>query len=96
MGHAYNFREERAGAEGPKGPGPKVLSHLKVVKGKNGGHVVTHVFEYNPGPGASHPDEEYPFGAGEGAKVLAHIAKHVGIKASGAAAEPRAGGNALE
>jgi hypothetical protein len=94
MANAYNFREARPVDPKPKGMGPKILRHLKVEKGTAGGHVVTHEFEYNPGPGANHPDETYPFGAGDGAAALAHIAKHAGIKV--AAAPPAAPGNALE
>jgi hypothetical protein len=92
MAHLYNFRER---APKPEGMGPKILRHLKVAKAKNGGHIVTHEFEYNHGPGPSHPDEENVFGAGEGAKVLAHIAKHLGIQQGAAAPAPKAG-NALE
>jgi hypothetical protein len=76
--------------------GPKVLRHLQVAKGTAGGHVVTHDYEYNHGPGPSHPDETFPFGEGQGAQVLAHIAKHMGIKQTAAAAPPPAPeGNAL-
>jgi hypothetical protein len=96
MANSYNFREK---PPAPTGMGPKILRHLKVEKGTAGGHVVTHVFEYNHGPGRDHPDEAYPFGDGQGAEVLAHIAKHLGIKAAAAPAKmakPPAGGNALE
>jgi hypothetical protein len=99
MGHAYNFRD----SEGPKGTkmpsaGPKTLRRLEVTPGKNGGHSVNHVFNYNPGPGPSHPDEEHIFGASEGPKLMAHLQKHLGIKAPAPPPVPAAGpsANALE
>lgn len=97
MGHGYNFRETEASPapKGVKAMGPKVLADLSVKKGTAGGHVVKHSFEYNRGPRPSHPDETFPFGEGQGQAVLAHIAKHLGIKTAAAPATPVAGGNSL-
>jgi hypothetical protein len=99
MGHAYNFRE----SEEPKGTkmpamGPKVLRHIEIRPGKTGGHLVRHVFAYSTGPGPSHPDEEHVFGASEGPKLMAHLQKHLGIKAPAPPPVPAAGPspNALE
>ena len=97
MGYGYNFRETEASPapKGVKSMGPKVLDELRVKKGTAGGHVVKHSFEYNKGPGPSHPDETFPFGEGQGPAVLAHIAKHLGIKGAAAAPPAPAGGNSL-
>jgi hypothetical protein len=101
MAHAYNFRTQSAveSAPKPKVGGSKKLRYLKVEPGTAGGHVVTHAHEYG-GPGPEHPDETFPFGAGQGAEVMAHIAKAMGIKHALSApkppAPPAAGKNALE
>ena len=97
MGHGYNFREKTESA-GPKGMGAKTLRRLEITPGKNGGHSVNHVFNYNAGPGPSHSAEEHIFGASEGPALVAHIVKHLGIKGTRApaVAAPPTGGNTLE
>ena len=87
MGHAYNFRAETA----PAKTGTKVLRDIRVSKAKSGGHIAAHEFE-------DAPPEEHVFGAQEGPKLLAHLTKHLGIKAPAAPAVPSAqpGANALE
>jgi hypothetical protein len=89
MGHAYNFRAEGAPPKPPK-TGAKLLD-IAVKKAKSGGHIATHEFE-----GAA--PEEHVFGAGEGPKLMAHLAKHLGIKAPAAPPVPsgQPGANALE
>jgi hypothetical protein len=69
---AYDFRAPNKGK-----PQPKKLRNLSVEEAENGGHIVEHHFENN-GP-AYHDPEQFVFGSGEGDKVLAHIAKHMGI-----------------
>lgn len=88
MGNGYNFRDETA-TPAPKGAGKKTLQAIRVIKGTAGGHIASHEFAPNPG-GPSVPDEPHPFGASEGPKLLAHLSKHLGIKAptAGAGAAP--------
>lgn len=100
MGHAYNFRETAPGPKVGTKPGPKVMKELVASRAANGGHVITHRF-HNDGPGPYIEPEDHVFGQDQGAEALAHIAKHLGIKAAAAppaaaAASPAAGGgNAL-
>lgn len=99
MGQGYNFRDTVASPapKGVKSLGPKVLEELSVKKGTAGGHVVKHEYQYNRGPGPSHPSETFPFGEGQGQAVMAHIAKHLGIKGAAAPAATAipASGNTL-
>ena len=54
---------------------PKILSHMEIKEGEDGGHIVSHHFEHY-----DHPAEHYPFGEGEGREMLTHVAKHMGVK----------------
>lgn len=88
------MREARSPAR-PKGR--KALHHIEVHHGKNGGHVVKHVFEmkFKDGDGAYGPapePEEHVFGASEGKEALAHIQKHAKIHATEPEEEERATG----
>ena len=58
---------------------PKVLHSIEVKHAENGGHILSHRFD-NSGPGYGyHETEDHAFGAEEGDKVIAHIAKHMGL-----------------
>jgi hypothetical protein len=59
----------------------KVLSHLEIHEGEDGGHVVKHNFTHY-----EHAPEEHVFGKGEGPELLAHVAKHMNIPAGGESA----------
>ena len=91
MGHAYNFRAETAPGKMPKA-GPKVLRQMTITPGKSGGASVQHIFK------GDQLDEEHIFGASEGPKLMAHLAKHLGVKAPAAPPIPAAGpsANSLE
>jgi hypothetical protein len=60
-------------------PAKKILAALNIRLGADGGHIIQHQFS-NSGAGPYHESDEYPFSKAEGAKALAHIAKHMGIK----------------
>lgn len=59
----------------------KVLSHIEIHEGENGGHVVKHSFTHY-----EHAPEEHVFGKGQGPELLAHVAKHMNIPAKGESA----------
>jgi hypothetical protein len=52
--------------------------HIKKVKGPNGGHLVMHHFA--PSETAYHKPQEHMFGKDEGSDLMAHLAKHLGVK----------------
>jgi hypothetical protein len=54
---------------------PKVLEHIRVSEAENGGHVLEHHHT-----SYDHPPETHVFGADEGTKLVAHLAKHAHIK----------------
>jgi hypothetical protein len=56
--------------------GKKELSHMRISEAENGGHLVEHHFE------SAHEPEQHVFGAADGAKLLAHVAKHMNVKAA--------------
>ena len=60
----------------------KTLSHLRVMKGANGGHIVEHHFT-----SGMHEPEQHPFSDGQGKAMLAHVAKHMGVAEPEAAEE---------
>jgi hypothetical protein len=53
------------------------LHHLRVHKTTNG-HRIEH-YHHRDGIEGVNPQEEHTFGPGQGAEVLAHIAKHMDI-----------------
>lgn len=53
----------------------KVLEHIRVTEAENGGHTLEHHHT-----SYDHPPEMHVFGADEGAKLVAHLAKHAHIK----------------
>ena len=77
MAQAYNWKQHQGGK--------RKLSHLEVRKAKNGGHIVRHHFA-----NFEHEPEEHTFGADEGEAMIAHVSKHMGVKAEAKeeAAEP--------
>jgi hypothetical protein len=67
-------------ARGERHSKPKVLHHIEVHKGENGGHLITHHFDNGlPGEGYHEP-EMHPFGKDEGTAALSHIATTMEIK----------------
>lgn len=64
---------EARGARGRKAK--KVLHHIEIHHAENGGHIVTHHHE-----SFEHPPEPHVFGEGEGHKMLAHVAEHMGVE----------------
>ena len=72
---AHNFRERDQ-------PRKKVLESVEVKRSANGGFIARHRFD-NSGPGSGYHDpEENTFDSGH--EMLAHLAKHMGIKAPAA------------
>lgn len=69
-------REERK-------PKKAKLSRMEITRAKNGGHVVRHNFANGPEMGSYMEPTEHVFGKGEGAKLLAHLKRHLGIKDAG-------------
>jgi hypothetical protein len=53
---------------------PKVLEHVRVYPGEEGGHIIEHHFS-----SYEHPPERYPFGQNEGNEAVAHLAEHMKI-----------------
>ena len=56
----------------------KELDHITIKNAENGGHVISHHFSHDGGP--YHEPEEHVFGKGEGKAMMAHVAKHAGVK----------------
>lgn len=61
-------------------PSKPKLRSIEIEKAENGGHVVNHRFVNSGGPGYHEP-EAHVFGESEGAKLMAHLKEHLGIKA---------------
>lgn len=53
----------------------KVLSHIEVHEGENGGHTVKHIHT-----SYEHPPEDHVFGAGQGGEMLAHVGKTMNVE----------------
>jgi hypothetical protein len=53
---------------------PKEFRQMILKHGENGGHIATHEFT-----SYEHEPEHHVFGKHEGAALLAHVAKHMGI-----------------
>ena len=64
--------------------GRKALEHLEVHPVLGGGHMIKHVYS-----GYGHEPKEYKFKPSEGAKALAHVARHAGLPPGGGASEPQ-------
>ena len=56
----------------------KELHHIEIHHAENGGHIVQH--HYSSEGGAYHEPEHHAFGEGEGHKMLAHVAEHMGVE----------------
>ena len=65
---------EMVEAKAEKKRARKHLDHIRISKAKNGGHVIEHHHD-----SMEHPPETHVFGPDEGDKLLAHVAKHMGI-----------------
>lgn len=78
---AHEIREAKA----QKRRSPKRLSRMEIEPAKGGGAIVTHRYERSGGDGypSYAPDEKHVFGPGDGKKMIAHVAKHAGIKQDG-------------
>jgi hypothetical protein len=66
------------------------MDHMRITPAENGGHTVEHHYKAMPsgksGAFMEHKEPEtHVFGAGEGAKMLGHLKKHLGIGAAPAA-----------
>lgn len=77
-----------------KAKGKHELEHMRITLIQNGGHIVRHEFKRTMahsrtnGMGYDRPeDEEHVFGKGERGKLMAHIAKHLGVKGGDGARE---------
>jgi hypothetical protein len=64
----------------------KKVKEVSAKRAANGGFIVTHRFD-NDGPGVYKEAEEHPFSAGDGGKVLDHIAQHLGLSKSKATSD---------
>lgn len=74
MANVYDHRKERK-------PRPKVLESIETKRSANGGFIARHRFD-NSGPGEGyHEPEDNTFDSGH--EMLAHVAKHLGIKGEG-------------
>ena len=58
----------------------KVLRSLEIEKSENDGHTVTHRFHNSDGPGY-HDPETHVFSSKQGKEMIAHLQKHLDIKA---------------
>jgi hypothetical protein len=65
------------GPVGRRSKPAKVLAHLRVSEAENGGHVVEHHFT-----SYEHEPESHVFGKGQGAEMLAHVGKHMGVESA--------------
>jgi hypothetical protein len=74
----------------------KQLRSMEIEPAENGGHVVTQRYKARPvlrkgamsgGMGMDSPEsEQHVFGPGDGRKLHAHIAQHLGLKGAAPAA----------
>lgn len=62
----------------------KKLRRLSVQRAKNGGHTVEH--EYHSNGNGYEPPTTHVFGRGDGAGLLAHLRRHLGIVMGGGGA----------
>lgn len=81
--HDFRVRE----AERAEALKKKTIRSVEGKRAANGGFIITHRFN-NDGPGPYKESEDLPFGEEDGHKVLAHFAKHLGIKATIGAPAP--------
>ena len=72
---SHSYKE----AKTPESRG-KVLDHLEVSEGEEGGHSVSH--HYKDDGMAYHKPKTYSFGKDEGDEVLHHLKKHLHISES--------------
>lgn len=80
----FQYRE----ASSPKSKGKK-LDHIRVRQADGGGHVVEHHFSEDGM--AYHKPATHVFGEDEGAEMLAHVSKHMKVKAGEAKEEAEEG-----
>lgn len=68
---------------------------MRIEKAANGGHVVEHHFQSE---GGYREPQQHVFGEKDGKALLAHISKHMGIKAgpSSGEEEPSEGESAMD
>ncbi len=80
-----------AGPVGASKGGKKELDSIRIEPAKNGGHTVRHSYKSrqvyvkgrNGGMRTEYPEsEEFVFGPDDGDKMMAHVAKHLGMKAA--------------
>lgn len=64
------------------------LSHIQIHQAENGGHVVEHHFDHE---GGYREPQQHVFGEGDGKALMAHVAKHMGIKGESAKEEAEEG-----
>jgi hypothetical protein len=57
----------------------KVISHLEISEGEEGGHVVRH--HYAEDGMSYHKPKEYTFGKDEGSDLMDHLKRHMHIDA---------------
>jgi hypothetical protein len=57
---------------------PKKLHHIELMKGKSGGVIASHHYAEEPQM-TEHKPEHHVFGPEDGDKLLAHVARHMGI-----------------
>jgi hypothetical protein len=88
---AYGAKVSEAATEAPAPKKlPKVLHHIELTAAQNGGAMAEHSFTHY-----EHKPEVHVFGPGDGAKLAAHLEKHLSIKmpgrAEGTVAAPTSG-----
>jgi hypothetical protein len=66
-------------AKGERHEGPKMLHHVEVSEGDNGGYSVKHHFKSGAG-GAYNEPEEHNFGPDEGPQMMEHVGHAMNIK----------------
>ena len=74
MNNTMAVMDSNAKAQAGKG---KALRHLQISHAENGGHIVEHHFESGE---RYHEPEMHVFAKKEGKKMIAHIAKHMGVE----------------
>jgi hypothetical protein len=75
------FASGKSGAKNTETPGIKRIEWQPAV---NGGHTFTHHFESSGSMGSYKDPEIHSFGPKDGAKVVKHLKKHLGIAFSDA------------
>lgn len=71
------MKESEGNAKAHEKDGGKKLDHIRISKGKNGGHVVEHHYASN-GPSYNEP-EKYAFGDDDGDEMMDHVRQHMGV-----------------